>query len=100
MCVCIYIHTYIYTTWLLGGEGWGERTVREFGMDMYSLLHLKWKTNKDLLYSTWNSAQCYVATEKKGSWGRTDSCTRKAEFLCCSPQTITTLLIGYTLIQS
>ena len=34
---------------------------REFGMDMYTLLYLKWMTNKDLLYSTWNSAQCYVA---------------------------------------
>ena len=37
-------------------------TVREFGMDMYTLLYLKWITNTDLLYSTWNSAQCYVAS--------------------------------------
>ena len=29
-------------------------------MDMYILLNLKWITNKDLLYNTWNSAQCYV----------------------------------------
>ena len=28
---------------------------------MYTLLYLKWITNKVLLYSTWNSAQCYVA---------------------------------------
>ena len=28
----------------------GEGTVREFGMDMYTLLYLKWITNKDLLY--------------------------------------------------
>ena len=35
--------------------------IREFGMDMYTLLYLKWITNKDLLYSTWNSAQSYVA---------------------------------------
>ena len=34
------------------GEGKGERVVREFGMDMYTLLYLKWKTNKDLLHST------------------------------------------------
>ena len=27
---------------------------------MVTLLHLKWITNKDLLYSTGNSAQCYV----------------------------------------
>ena len=31
-------------------------------MDMYTLLYLKWITNKDLLYSIGNSAQCYVAT--------------------------------------
>ena len=30
-------------------------------MDMYTLLYLKWITNKYLLYSTGNSAQCYVA---------------------------------------
>ena len=38
-----------------------EGIVREFGMVMYTLLYLKWITNKDLLYSTGNSAQCYVA---------------------------------------
>ena len=30
-------------------------------MDIYTLLYLKWITNKDLLNSTWNSAQYYVA---------------------------------------
>ena len=44
------------------GDGWGEEIVREFGMDMYTLLYLKWTTNKDLLYSTGNSAQYYVTT--------------------------------------
>ena len=39
-----------------------KRVVREVGMGMYTLLYLKWVTNKDLLYSTWNSAQCYVAS--------------------------------------
>ena len=33
----------------------GEGIVREFRMDIYTLLCLKWVTNKDLLYSTWNS---------------------------------------------
>ena len=42
-------------------EGAGEGTVREFGMDMYTLLHLKWKTNKDLLCSIGSSTQCYGA---------------------------------------
>ena len=39
----------------------GEGIVREFVMDMYTLLYLTWITNKDLLYSTGNSVQCYVA---------------------------------------
>ena len=41
--------------WLL--RGW---TVRDFGKVMYKLLYLKWIANKDLLYRTWNSTQCYV----------------------------------------
>ena len=43
--------------------------VREFGMDMYTLLYFKWITNKDLLYSTGNSAQCYVAVWMGGELG-------------------------------
>jgi len=38
-------------------------------MDMYTLLYLKWITNKDLLYSTGISAQCYVATWIGGEFG-------------------------------
>ena len=37
-------------------EGYGETIVREFGMNMYTLLYLKWITNKDLC-SRRNSAQ-------------------------------------------
>ena len=50
-------------------EGEGKGTVREFGMDMYTLLHLKWITNKDLLFSTWNSAQRYVPAWMGGESG-------------------------------
>ena len=50
--------------WLLA-----ERTVREFGKVMYTLLYLKWIANKDLLYSTGNSAQCYVAAWMGGEFG-------------------------------
>ena len=53
----------------LAGEGWGEGIVREFGIDMYTLLYSKWITNKDLLYSTGNSAQCYVAAWMGGEFG-------------------------------
>ena len=39
-------------------------------MDKYTLLYFKWVTNKDLLYSTWNSAQHYVAPWLGGEFGR------------------------------
>ena len=55
-----------------GEEGRREGLVREFGIDMYTLLYFKRITNKDLLYSTGNSAQCYVAAwmggESGGEW--------------------------------
>ena len=36
---------------MVPGGRMGERIVREFGMDMCTLLYLKWITNKDLLYT-------------------------------------------------
>ena len=39
-----------------------EGIVRKFGMDMDTLLYLAWRTNKDLLDSTGNSAQYSVIT--------------------------------------
>ena len=36
----------------------------------------------------------------KGVWGRVDTYICKAESLCCTPETITTLSIGYTPIQN
>ena len=36
----------------------------------------------------------------RGVWGRMDMCIRMAEFLQCSPETITTLLIDYSPMQN
>ena len=77
-------------------EGWEEGRVREFGMDMYTVLYLKRITNKHLLQSTGNSAQCYVAAWMGGEFGGEWIRVGMAESLCCSPETITTLLISYT----
>ena len=78
------------------GESCGEGIVREFGIDMYTMLYIKWITNKDLLYSTGKSAQCYVAAWMGGEFGgRMYTCICTAESLCCAPETITTLLISY-----
>ena len=51
------------------GGGWDEGIVREFGMVLYPQLYLKWITNKDLLYGTGNSAQCYVVAWMGGELG-------------------------------
>ena len=49
----------------------GESIV-EFGISVYTVLYLKWISNKDLLYSTLNSARCSVAAwvgeEFRGEW--------------------------------
>ena len=69
----------------------GEGIVREFGMDMYTLLYLKWITKKDLQFSTWNSAQCYVAAWMERDFGENGYIL----YLCLSPfnvpETITLL---------
>ena len=46
-----------------------EGIVREFGMDMDILLYLTWRTSKDLLSSTGDSAPCHVAAWMEGSLG-------------------------------
>ena len=54
------------------GRSWREGMMgesdREFGMDMYTLLYLKWIINKNLLYSTWSSAQYYVVVWMGGKF--------------------------------
>ena len=77
----------------------GEGIVRDFGKVMYMLPYLKWITNKGLLYSTWNSAQCYVLAWM-GVEGRMATYIYIAECLCYLPETTTTLLIGHTPVQN
>ena len=48
----------------------GQGIVKDFGMVKYTLLYLKWITNKNLLYSIWDSAQCYVPACMGGGLGR------------------------------
>ena len=40
----------------------------QFGVDVYTLLYLKWITNNGLLYSTANSFQCFVAAWMEGAF--------------------------------
>ena len=72
---------------LPGQEGWGNRIVREFGIDMSTLLYLKWITRSrciaqgSLLNVMWQP-------EREGSLGKkTDTRIRVTESLCCLPET-------------
>ena len=70
-------------------------------MGMYTLQYLKQIANKVLLYGTWSSAQCYAEAQmRRGVWRRMDTCICMAESHCWAPETITTLLIGYTPIEN
>ena len=44
------------------------------------------------------SAQCYL--DRRGVWGRMDSCACMTESLRCAPETITTVITGYTPVQN
>ena len=58
-----------WTGWMVGGE-WREGEVRGSGTDRYTLLYLKWITNKALLYSTEISARCHRAVWMGGEFRR------------------------------
>ena len=63
----------------------GEGIVKDLGKVMCTLLHLKWINNKNLLNSTWDSAQCYaLAWMAEGVWERISSVqfTQSCPTLC------------------
>ena len=60
-----------------------------------------------VLYSEWqyfitHGTHLILCTslDRRGVWGRMDTCICTAESFCCAPETITTLLVGYTPIQN
>ena len=53
----------------VGGEDGGRDSKKVREGRIVILLYLKWITDKDLLHSTCNSAQCYVATWMGGEFG-------------------------------
>ena len=69
-----------------------EEIVREFEMDVYTLLYFKWITNGDLLEL--DSMICDSQSEWEGSWGRMDTLLCMAESLHCSLKTITALFVN------
>ena len=78
-------------------QGWGEGIVREFGMNMYTLLYLKWITTKVRPFVQ-HRELCPMSCgslDRKEVRGRTDTCICMTESLYCTPETITTLLTSY-----
>ena len=55
-------------TWFVGYGCQEKGIVKDSGKIMYTLLYLKWITNENLLYSTWNSGQCYVPAWMGGTF--------------------------------
>ena len=65
----------------------GKGVVRELGVDMYTLLYLKWIINKDLPHSTGNSAQLCNHLIGIKIKKRIDTCMCITESLCSTPET-------------
>ena len=64
--------------------------IRNFSIDIYILLYLKWRTYKDLYciaQGTLLKVMCSL--DGKGVWGRADTCVYMAESLHSSPEAIT-----------
>ena len=78
----------------------GKGIVREFEMDRYTLLYLKWITNKDLLYRVEALLSVTWQLDGRGVWERMDTCVCVAELLHCPLETVTTLFIGYNPIKN
>ena len=65
---------------------------------MNRLLYLKWIINKDVLSSTENSAQCFVAAWMGKEFGENEYISHSAD--SSTPETITILLTGFTPMQN
>ena len=81
--------------WLLG-ERMGERDNQGVWDGKYTLLYLRWRTNKDLLYRQGTLHNAMWQPDGRRVWGRVDAHIWMAESLHCSPGAVIVLLIGYT----
>ena len=80
--------------WLPGEQKAGVGIVREFGMDMYTLLYWDNQQGPPAWYRVLCSVLC-GSLDGRGVWGRMDACICMTESLCSPHETLTTLLIGY-----
>ena len=59
------------------------------------MTYKKCRVNKDLMYSTWISAQCYVAVWMGGGLGENEYMQVCLSPFTSSPEIITALFMGY-----
>ena len=78
------------------GEGWREKIVKEFGRDMGTLLYLRWIQTRSYCITQGTLLEVMWQPGWEGVWGRIYTCISVAESFRCPPETITTLLVGYT----
>ena len=74
-----------------------DRIVKESGMDMYLLLFLKMGNQQEPIVQ---HLELWIQPGWEGSLGENVYMVCMDESLCCSPETITALLIGYQSVQS
>ena len=84
------------------GEGWLEGLVREFGIDIYTLLYLKWITNSRITYCRAHGTLLNVMWQPgcEGRMGENGYMYIIVESFCYLSETITTFLISYTPISN
>ena len=62
------------------------------------------RANYTLYYSLCKDKMCIImlcgSLDRRGVWGRIDTCICMTEFFCYSPETNTRLLTGYAAIQN
>ena len=74
-----------------------EGMVRGLGMDMYTLLFLKWITTRACCIAQGTLLKVMWQPEREESWGRMNACICMVEFLFCPPEiSDDTDLIGCT----
>ena len=77
-----------------------EGVVREFEMDVYTLLRLKRVHHGPALQHMELCSRWCGSRAGREVWGRMDTRVYVAESLHCSPETITALLMGCTPVQN
>ena len=64
------------------GRKMGGRDGREFGLDRYTLLYVKWITNKDLFVEHMRLCSMLCCSlDGRGVWGKIDTCVWMIESL-------------------